>query len=342
MNQRIEYLHTKASEIQSGLDLTKVNNKARNAGVRIAWLYEAEDIKMGGKGSIEGGWTEEEIRELSERVEDKKLAGVKGAEGHHQKNAASHPEHQADPKNIKFFRTREQHKEIGHRGDWKNETDDPFIDKDQMLKNTIRRNNIKAELANVKAVVYMAAGTGFLLGAAVTFAFDGVSLKTIQKAIIRGSKQAVKSTVYSLAGYGIGRIAGERLTDAVVKQLVSYGIQFSPPKIALLNQTISGVVVSTLFLSAAYVRLRISGVSAEMAMRQLTPVMGMSIVGLILSSIIGYFFKKPGMFVFSVLWTAGQVWYMKIKDNHRREIIREVEFFRLEHSMPIYVEGTVI
>ena len=338
LNERLDFLHTKASEIQSGLDLTQVNSKEKH--LDNVW-NEAEDVKMGGHGSIEGGWTEDEIKELPDRV-DKNIGGVAGAEGHHQKNAASHPEHQANPNNIKFFRTRDLHKEIGHRGDWKNETDDPFIDKDQMLKDTTKNNNLKAEIVNIKMVVYMAAGVGFAIGTAVTLALEGISFKTIQKGIICGSKQAIRSTAFSLVGYGIGRIVGDRFTNVVLKQLVTHGLQLSPATSILLNQTISGVVVTTLFLSVTYIKLRLSGFSPSIAIQRLGPVAAMSFVGLVLSSIVSYFFNKPGAIIFGMLWSAGQVWYIKYQDNHRKETIRKLEYFRLEHSMPIYVEGTVV
>ena len=341
LNQRLDCLHKTIEKVQAGLDLTTVNSKARNAGVKLAWLYESEDVKMGGHGSSEGGWTETEMQKMAERVE-KHLGGVEGAEGHHQKNAAAHPEHQADPNNIKFFRTRDLHKEIGHRGDWKNETDDPFIDKDQMLKDTTKNNNLKAELANVKIVIYMAAGTGFLLGAAVTLAMEGISLKKIKRAVIQGGKQAVKSTALSLVGYGIGRVVGERITNSVLNLLVRMGIQVSPKLTPLLNQTISGAVVSAIFLSIAYVRMRMSGLSVRRALRQIGPIAAMSIVGLTLSIVATYFFGKAGGIVFGLLWTAGQVLFVKSKDDHRKQLYKRLEYFRIENSMPIYVEGTVV
>ena len=38
---------------------------------------------------------------------------VRGAEGHHQKNVADHPEDQGDPDNIKFYKSRKEHLEKG-------------------------------------------------------------------------------------------------------------------------------------------------------------------------------------------------------------------------------------
>ncbi len=341
LNQSLDYLHTYTRDIQVGLDLTKVNAKARNAGVSLAWKYELEDIKMGGHGSIEGGWNDDEIRTMQERIEHK-YSGVDGAEGHHQKNVAAHPEFQAEPDNIRFFRTRDEHRDIGHRGKWTNETDDPFINKDKMLRETNRRRNLKAEQANVKIVLYMAAGTGFLLGAGITLAMEGISIRTLKKAALQGGLQAIKSSAASLVGYGLGRVVGDKLTDTVVKHLVLQGINISEKSFAILNQTISGMVASLLFLSVSYIKLRVKGNSPSMALLQLRPALRMSLLGLTLSVFVSAVFRKTGGIIFSILWTIGQVAWIKHRDNHRKEIIRKLEYFRLEHSMPIYVEGTVV
>lgn len=341
LHQRLDFLHTQIEEVQSNLDLTTINNKARHAGVRLAWLYEAEDVKMGGRGSVEGGWKNEEIEVMQDRI-DNDLGGVEGAEGHHQKSVSTHPEYQADPNNIKFFRTREEHKNIAHHGKWKNQSDDPFIDKDKMLEKTNQNRNIKAELINAITVICTAAGTGFLLGAAVVLALEGISIKNVRKAVCEGGKQAAKSTAISLAGYGLGRVVGNRITDGIIKFLQQYNYTFHAEKIALLNQTVSGVVVSTLLLVFAYIRLRTKGESHYRAISQLKPAIVMSILGLSLSIIVTKIFGKVGGTIFSVVWTGCQVAYIKDKDNKRKALYKNIEYYRLEHCMPIYAEGTVI
>ena len=55
--------------------------------------------------------------------EIKETGKVRGAEGHHQKNVADHPEDQGDPDNIKFYKSRKEHLEKGHNGDFHNSSD---------------------------------------------------------------------------------------------------------------------------------------------------------------------------------------------------------------------------
>ena len=88
---------------------------SRSKGVKLAWKYEKADIEMGGKGSA--NWNENQRQEILENGK------VRGAEGHHQRNVADHPEDQADPNNIKYYKSREEHLQEGHGGDFKNESD---------------------------------------------------------------------------------------------------------------------------------------------------------------------------------------------------------------------------
>jgi len=82
---------------------------------------------MGGKGSAD--WSPAQQEEIlqnrsdvvnkSKTVDGKQVnpkGGVRGTEGHHQKNAADHPEHQANPDNIKFYKDKPSHLEEGHGG----------------------------------------------------------------------------------------------------------------------------------------------------------------------------------------------------------------------------------
>ena len=99
---------------------------SRRKGVKLAWRYEQADVEMGGKGSA--NWNKEQRQEIKEN------GTVRGAEGHHQKNVADHPEDQADPNNIKFYKSKQEHLEKGHQGNWQNESDASKIDKEKMLK----------------------------------------------------------------------------------------------------------------------------------------------------------------------------------------------------------------
>ena len=113
----------------------------------MAWKYEKADVEMGGNGTA--NWNESQKQEILER------GSVRGAEGHHQRNVAAHPEDQADPDNIKFYKSRKEHLEEGHHGDFHNESDAPPIDKEAKLEHTNRTRVIRNELkgAGIAAVI---------------------------------------------------------------------------------------------------------------------------------------------------------------------------------------------
>ncbi len=346
LSSTLDFVHKRVEEVTSTLDLTQTNSKARRAGVYLSWIYEKKDIELGGRGSIKGGWTEKEAADILERVneykQNKSLSGVEGAEGHHIKNAADHPADQANPNNIEPYRTHDEHIELGHGGNPQNATDGEYIDKDQMLRNTTDNKNKIIEWSNLSTVVYCAAGTGFLLGAAVTLALEGISLRSLGKAAWQGTKMAVKSTVIGLISYGAGRLIGDKVTDAAVRLLISKGIQLSPAKTALLQQGLTGVITTAFFLSVTYIRLKLKGFSSRSIISKMLPSVALSTVGAVLSLLVSHFFGKKGAIIFSFAWTGVQVIIIKGTDSHQKKILRDINYYRLEQSAPIFVEGVVV
>lgn len=346
LSNTLDFVHSRIEEVTATLDLTQTNSKARRAGVYLSWIYEKKDIELGGKGSIKGGWTDKEASDILERVneykQNKSLSGVEGAEGHHIKNAADHPADQANPNNIEPYRTHEEHIEHGHGGNPQNATDGEYIDKDQMLRNTTDNKNRILEWSNLSTVVYCAAGTGFLLGAAVTLALEGISLRSLGKAAWQGTKMAVKSTMIGIISYGAGRLIGDRVTDAAVRLLISKGVQLSPAKTACLQQGLTGVITTTFFLSVTFVRLRLKGYSTRSIISKMLPSLALSTVGAVLSLLVSHFFGKKGAIIFNFAWTGVQVIIIKGTDSHQKKVMREINYYRLEHSAPIFAEGVVV
>ena len=108
--------------------------------------------------------------------EIKETGKVRGAEGHHQKNVADHPEDQGDPDNIKFYKSRKEHLEKGHNGDFHNSSDAPKIDKDKMLKKTNSKRVFRNEIKGIGIAAAIGIGVGFTIGFAVSLAQTGVTL----------------------------------------------------------------------------------------------------------------------------------------------------------------------
>ena len=72
--------------VRKAVALDPTYTGSRSKGVKLAWKYEQADIEMGGKGSA--NWNK------SQRQEIRETGTVRGAEGHHQRTVADHPEEQ--------------------------------------------------------------------------------------------------------------------------------------------------------------------------------------------------------------------------------------------------------
>ena len=81
-------------DVEANINNPSQYERLRNAGVRTAWRYERESIKLGGRGSE--NWTR------AERAQILKRKSLEGAEGHHLMNVHDHPDFMAEASNIKF------------------------------------------------------------------------------------------------------------------------------------------------------------------------------------------------------------------------------------------------
>ncbi len=208
---------------------------ARNDGVKLAWKYEEADVAMGGKGSA--NWNRSERQEIKKtgKVHQKVVDGKKdGPEGHHQKNVADHPEEQANPDNIKFYKDKDAHLNKGHNGDFRNETDGEMIDKEKML----RRTNAKRVAANELQAAGLAAVVGFGIGFTLSFVTElakaGISSEKVSDAIFSSGQYGLEMGAVSLGTYGIGRGASYAMQRAGVDLMTKTG--------ALVNLTAVGVL----------------------------------------------------------------------------------------------------
>lgn len=167
-----------ADAARYGDKLFTPNSAARQRGVELAWRYEKKSILMGGKGSE--NWTAAERREIVE------TGSLRGSQGHHQRNVALHPEDQANPHNIKFYRSQREHLQNGHKGSWSNESDAPMINRDKMLTRTNARRVFRNEVRGIGLTAAIGLGIGFSIGFAATLAQSGISVGTIQDALKGG------------------------------------------------------------------------------------------------------------------------------------------------------------
>lgn len=198
-----EELRTEAERDKKELDRKLAEQpdytRDRHKGVKTAWGYEKADVNMGGKGSIEGGWSE------SEREEIKRTGKVSGAEGHHGKSVAKHPEGQTDPNNIIFYHSRQEHKDKGHNGDFRNPSSGENINKDEMLKKTNQKRVWESEGAAAATVFVVGFTCGCTKEVYQECKQKGVSWNSICTGFKKGLKKGAVTGLAALAGYGFVR-----------------------------------------------------------------------------------------------------------------------------------------
>ena len=249
----------RASDAQR-YDLSTPNQAARNMGVKRAWMYEKADIEMGGNGSA--NWNADEKAQILEHD------SVRGAEGHHQQNVADHPEQQANPDNIKFYKDREEHLQKGHNGDWGNESNEPMTDKNKMLEKTNSKRVFKNELKGLGLAVAIGAGVGLTIGFITTLAQSGITPDTLKLAAVEGAKSGLESGVMSAVGYGIGRTIGEVATQAVSGVLENIGVTITENVSKMVNMGAVGALTIAVFSTYQFVKLKIKGVATKEALIQ--------------------------------------------------------------------------
>lgn len=253
-------LNLKRATDAASLDLTTPNAAARQRAVSRAWEYERADVEMGGKGSAE--WTKEQ------RAEIKETGKVRGAEGHHQKNVADHPEQQADPDNIKFYKSRRAHLDDGHDGDFHNSTDGELIDKNEMLKRTNTKRVWRKEIQSLGMAVAIGAGVGMTIGFITTLAQMGATPDSLWLALAEGTKSGLESGLLSAAGYGIGRTVGEAASRALEGVLENLGLTITDNLSKMVNMGVVGALTVTVFSAYQFVKLKCQGVATKEALIQ--------------------------------------------------------------------------
>ncbi len=258
-----------AAKVAQGLANDPSYVGARGDGVSLAWKYEKADIMIGGSGSE--NWTPKEQQEIKNNISidgDNIRGGVRGAEGHHQKNVADHPEGQGDPDNIKFYRSRKEHLDQGHDGAWSNESNAPKTDKNAMLEKTNSKRVFKNELKGIGIAAAIGIGIGFTIGFAVTLAESGVTPDSVKMAFANGAKSGAEAGILSVISYGIGRTIGETAVAAVTGQLANIGIEVTENISKMCSRGVVGMMVITVFSVYQFVKLKLHGVTTRDALVQ--------------------------------------------------------------------------
>lgn len=260
LNEYLEKLNKLRADDAQRYTLSSPKQAARNMGVKRAWMYEKADIEMGGSGSA--NWSAEEKAQIL------KHDSVRGAEGHHQQNVSDHPEQQANPDNIKFYKTKDEHLQDGHDGNWDNESNKPMTDKNKMLEKTNSKRVFKNELKGLGLVVAIGFGVGLTIGFITTLAQSGITPDTLKLATIEGLKSGAESGMLSAVGYGIGRTIGEVASQAISGVLKNIGITITENISKMVKMCVVGALTIVVFSIYQFIKLKLKGVATREALIQ--------------------------------------------------------------------------
>lgn len=282
--------YTKAlrqSKVNEAIKLDPSYTGHRQRGVSLAWEYEKADITMGGRGSE--NWNMYERNDIMTR----RSGSVRKAEGHHEKNVADHPELQADPNNIKFYRSRKEHLEKGHGGNFQNESNKPLIDKDKMLRLTNRKRVIHNELKGVGLAALIGCATGASIGFILSLVQNGFSPDSLLQALVDGGTAGFEGAVLSTVSYGLTRIFGGITTSALTGVLAKAGVNVTENLIKTCNIGVTGGIIIIATSIYSYIKNHSAGATNKEAIYSVGKELCISVTSLAITMIVQSTYGGP-------------------------------------------------
>jgi len=338
-----------SQKVAEGLATNPNYTGARSDGVSLAWDYEAADIRMGGKGSA--NWNKNQQNEILQNrpntVNNAKYvdgkpqypkAGVRGAEGHHQKNVADHPDQQANPDNIKFYEDRDAHLQEGHDGKWDNETDAPLINKNKMLQKTNTNRVFKNELRGLGIAVAIGAGVGITIGFAVTLAQSGVTPESIKFALAEGIKGGAEAGIMSAVSYGIGRTIGQMATEAVTGLLRNLGLTITDNISKMCGMGVIVTMTVVLFSVYQFFKFKWYGIATRDALIKIGKQSLFSLSLLAVSIAAQGIWGGPAGIIVSISIGIIVISYTLADTVHQRHFAEKIRIYMIDKCRPIFVE----
>lgn len=263
LNGFINDLNAKRSAVNAELQNELANNPGfkglRSKGVSLAWEYEQADIAMGGRGTVDGGWTDSEIQQIQQngkpKIYDPYYDEIRTPEGHHINNVSGHEDMQANPDNIRFYKSREDHVNKGHNGDVNNPSEGDLIDKNAHLRNTNKVRVLRNELRGVAVSAGIGFCVGFALSTIAELALKGISSVDLGELIVHSTGSGIETSFLSTLGYGAGRLTTLGLQKLGFNLTQGFG--------AVANFAAVGLAVIAVMSIYQYAKLRLNGVSRE-------------------------------------------------------------------------------
>lgn len=303
--------------------LNKINPGYRDDGlsqsaISGAWKTEKYELELGGKGTA--NWTKDERQMILEK------GRLEGVEGHHQQSVKYHSEEQANPDNIKFYKTREEHLREGHNGDFKNESDAPMYDRRQRLIDTKRRSVIKNEVigASIVAVV------SFITTAGLRFVIEMVKSnrnpEDVKNARNLALREGAEATGYALLSYGLGKLA----VYGGMKVLEHFGIELSKKSMLWFQGGIAAAAIAIGLGVITYFRMRNMGYDRKESLLQAGKATGVSfgiaMISLMVSINIGMSWAI-GVNVAIAICSASYMLYTVV---HEKNLSEQLQIFTIQ------------
>lgn len=299
---------------------------ARQSGVKLAWKYEKASVEMGGKGTA--NWNKEQRQQIMDK------GSVKGAEGHHQQNVADHPESQADPNNIKFYKSKQEHLLKGHQGDFKNESDAPMIDKEQRLRQDNRNRVMKNEIKGAGIAALIAFATSASISAIISLAQNGISPESIKQSAKAGLRAGMEASTVALLSYGASRALGQLIQQAITGQLENWGIEITEKLATSINTGVIGsitIIISSVYL---YVKLRLNGTSRNAALKAVGRQAVVSVAILAVTIVVQSAYGGPAGVAVGIGISAIMLSYSMYGIFHDKKLMDRIHTYTIEKSRP--------
>ena len=305
-------------------NLSSPNQAARNMGVKRAWMYEKADIEMGGSGSA--NWSAEEKAQILEHN------SVRGSEGHHQQNVSDHPEQQANPDNIKFYKTKDEHLHDGHDGNWDNESNKPMTDKNMMLEKTNSKRVFKNELKGLGLAVAIGSAIGLTIGFITTLAQSGITPDTLKLATIEGLKSGAESGMLSAVGYGIGEVTSQAISGV----LKNTGITIAENISKMVNMVVVGALTIVVFSTYQFIKLKLKGVATREALIQTGKQALFSLSLLAVSIAVQGIWGGAAVIIVSVSIGFIMITYSIVDAVHQRHFAEKIRIYTIGKCYPSF------
>lgn len=324
LNEYLIKLNTLRARDAQRYNLSSPNQAARNMGVKRAWMYEKADIEMGGSGSA--NWSAEEKAQIL------KHDSVRGAEGHHQQNVSDHPEQQANPDNIKFYKTKDEHLQDGHDGNWDNESNKPLTDKNKMLEKSNSKRVFKNELKGLGLAVAIGSAVGLTIGFITTLAQSGITPDTLKLATIEGLKSGAESGMLSAVGYGIGEVTSQAISGV----LKNTGITIAENISKMVNMVVVGALTIVVFSTYQFIKLKLKGVATREALIQTGKQALFSLSLLAVSIAVQGIWGGAAVIIVSVSISFIMITYSIVDAVHQRHFAEKIRIYTIGKCYPSF------